>query len=277
MTFIDLEYEVEVQFGSGTLTGYLAMDTFFMNGMEIPEATFIEITEEDGDVFQDGDFDGIVGLSFPDDADELPTLFDDIWETGLIDEQKFSFYLDRSDNSEQSAITFGGVDNTKFEGDLTYHDVANEDYWSIAAQQLLVNNEDTGICTNDNACKLVIDSGTSLFTGPSDNLKTLFELLHPDDGCKNLVDLPTITFVADGVNYDIKPEEYVLTVTESGVEDPHHHSDQDDVVECVGAFYELDIPAPEGPIWVMGDIFMSKYYSVFDRETRKIGLAKSKL
>lgn len=51
MNFIDLEYEVEVQFGSGTLTGYLAKDTFYMNGMEIPDSTFIEITEEDGDVF----------------------------------------------------------------------------------------------------------------------------------------------------------------------------------------------------------------------------------
>lgn len=59
-----------MEFGSGTLNGILATETFFVNGMEIPETLFIEITSEEGDVFEDGDFDGIVGLSFPDLADE---------------------------------------------------------------------------------------------------------------------------------------------------------------------------------------------------------------
>lgn len=33
--------------------------------MVIPNTLFIEITEYEGDAFDDGDFDGIVGLSFP--------------------------------------------------------------------------------------------------------------------------------------------------------------------------------------------------------------------
>jgi hypothetical protein len=75
-----LDSEVEVEFGSGTLNGILATETFFVNGMEIPETLFIEITDEEGDVFEDGDFDGIVGLSFPDLADDMPTLFDFMME-----------------------------------------------------------------------------------------------------------------------------------------------------------------------------------------------------
>lgn len=46
-------FKVEVEFGSGTLNGILATETFFVNGMEIPQTLFIEITDEEGDVFED--------------------------------------------------------------------------------------------------------------------------------------------------------------------------------------------------------------------------------
>lgn len=42
-----------MEFGSGTLNGIMATETFFVNGMEIPETLFIEITKEKGDVFED--------------------------------------------------------------------------------------------------------------------------------------------------------------------------------------------------------------------------------
>lgn len=54
----------------------MAQEDFYINGMKVPETIFIEIKEMDGDVFDDGDFDGIVGLSFPDLGDDTPTLFD---------------------------------------------------------------------------------------------------------------------------------------------------------------------------------------------------------
>ena len=49
----------------------------------------------------------------------------------------------------------------------------------------------------------------------------------------------------------------------------------DNVISCVAAFYQLDIEEPEGPLWVLGDIFMSKYFTVFDRENSQVGLARA--
>lgn len=54
----------------------------------------------------------------------------------------------------------------------------------------------------------------------------------------------------------------------------YDHKDNSELLECAPVFMPLDYPEPIGPLWIMGDIFMSRYVSIFDRDTNKVGFGK---
>lgn len=63
-----------------------------------------------------------------------------------------------------------------------------------------------------------------------------------------------------GKSYVLKKADYVLN--EGG--------------KCLLGFLSLDVPAPAGPLYILGDVFMRAYYVKFDVDNKQLGFAQIK-
>lgn len=72
--------------------------------------------------------------------------------------------------------------------------------------------------------------------------------------------MPYLTFTLGGYNFTIGAEDYILEVQGS----------------CISAITPLDIPEPAGPLAILGDAFLRKWYSVYDLGKNAVALAPAK-
>jgi phytepsin len=81
--------------------------------------------------------------------------------------------------------------------------------------------------------------------------------------CDSLSRMPNITFTIGDKPYVLTPEQYILRTGEGITE------------VCLSGFIALDVPPPAGPLWILGDVFMRVYHTVFDYGNLQLGFAEA--
>lgn len=165
-----------IQYGSGSLSGFLSADTLRWGDLEIKHQTFAEATKEPGLAFMFAKFDGILGMGWAQIAvDRVSPPFYNAFEQGLVKENVFSFWLNRDADSEHGPggeLVLGGVDPKHHVGEHTWLNVTREGYWQVAMDDVLVGGRSAGRC-GAGGCAAIVDTGTSLLAGPTEVIEAI--------------------------------------------------------------------------------------------------------
>ncbi|XP_019505120.1 PREDICTED: cathepsin E [Hipposideros armiger] len=260
-----------IQYGTGSLSGVIGADQVSVEGLTVVSQQFGESVTEPGQTFVSAEFDGILGLGYPSLAvGGVTPVFDNMMAQNLVDVPMFSVYMSSDpEGGTESELVFGGYDHSHFSGSLNWVPVTKQGYWQIALDTIQVGG---AVMFCSEGCQAIVDTGTSLITGPPDEIKQLQKAIgaEPMDGeyvveCDYLNVMPDVTFTINGVPYTLQPTAYTLLDSVNGME------------FCPSGFQGLDIQPPAGPLWILGDVFIRQFYSVFDRGDNRVGLAPAVL
>jgi len=280
-----------IHYGSGSLSGFLSTDTLSIAGLEVKNQTFGEAIKEPGLAFVAAKFDGILGMGYREiSVGDVEPPFYKLFKQGAVQKAIFSFYLNRDPNvTDGGSLILGGSDPSKYKGDLIYTPVTSKGYWQFDLQDVKVKGEsihqrssrrrsegfgEFGEFREESSPQVVqaiADTGTSLIAGPTDSITAINDAIGatPIIGgeytvkCEAIPSLPDVTFKIADNDFTLQGKDYILKVTSFGR------------TICVSGFMALDIPPPRGPLWILGDVFIGKYYTEFDLENNRVGFAES--
>merc|ERR1712190_251930 len=269
-TYVKNGTQFNIRYGSGPVSGYYSRDTIHLGDIDVSNYLFAEVdnTKGLGPAWLVGHFDGICGMGWDDiSVDGVETPLRALVNSKKLESNVFAFYL--GSGGADGELVLGGADPAHYVGDFDYHPVietapGKTGYWALAMDDAKIGGSSV-----TSVRKAIVDSGTSLLAVPASDMAKIAKAV----GAKQVLPIPPfnkeytidcdtpgpdIEFVISGKSYTLKKADYVLN--ESG--------------KCLLGFTGLDVPAPAGPLYILGDVFMRAQYVKFDVDNKQLGFAQ---
>lgn len=266
-----LKEPISVKVAAGRATGDIVLDKVCLgsSGDACAKTPFIQLTSMSQETFRDFPFDGVlgIGLSAEPTASSF-SLLENIVEAGKAKHNMFSVWLATEDDHEESEIAFGGYPEDRLDSELVWLPTSRSlqaqktsDLWKVDMSNLYVGNEILDTCGRY-GCSAVFDTGTSVIAGPSNVMEALEAALDVKEDCSNAGSLPPLGFAFGQSVLYIESQDYVRKIG--------HPS------RCYHQFMSFEPQIVGQRRIILGDPFLQRYLTVFDRESLKVGLGVAK-
>merc|ERR1719263_407643 len=249
--------QITVTFGTGEISGVFIQDDVCV-GTLCSNMRLVAATDETDDPFTSFKFDGVLGLALPEMSQGPEFNFmSRLMNNKALKKPMFSVFLSDSD-SEDSEITFGDIKGQHMASDIFWMPVSRDSgYWQVQINDITIENKKQSLCSD---CQVAVDTGTSQLAGPTDVINELSKRLDVKSDCSNYKSLPNLGFVMGENILNLKPQDYV----DKGPDG------------CEVSLMPLDVPPPNGPLFIFGDPFLRKYYTAYDSANRRVGFATAR-
>ncbi|KAL1276694.1 hypothetical protein QQF64_036317 [Cirrhinus molitorella] len=152
---------------------------------------------------------------------------------------------------------------------INWAPVTQKGYWQIRLDAVKVQGALSFCYRSTKGCQAIVDTGTSLISGPAREVLLLQQFIGATPtavgeyliDCVRISSLPVVSFLINNVEYSLTGEQYIRRETLNNKE------------ICFSGFQSIDIPSPAGSVWILGDVFLSQFYSIYDRGHNQVGLS----
>lgn len=270
---------VDIRYGTGSMTGQRAKGDLTVSGVTVKNQDMLLSTSENGAVFLDGRFDGVVGFGRPKlaqvlvqdtNSNEHPMPFYmNAIDQNLLQKNEFSFYIPKK-KGKAGAMVLGGVNrNLDKGGKINMHKVKSKSYWMFDIQALQIGSKRIETDDKENegkgSLRAIADSGTSLLVVPEPWFTQIKADVQCKDDCSNMHELKDFSLIAKNtegkeVTYTLKPDDYVMQ--------------RDGNCKTGIAPMNLQLPTSH-KVAIAGDTYLRKFVSVYNPKENLVGFVEA--
>ena len=214
--------------------------------------------------------DGVLGLGLQGKAPKgVRPILDIMKEQSVISERVFGLWMGR-DPTESGELTLGGLNEDLYQGNITWVNLPpSPQWWAVKPDSVTIDGHtELDICSGN--CSVMPVSNTPYFVTSMAKAKAINDVLNGSalgEGevakldCETLDQLPKLEIVIGGRTMEMDPSEYTFQIP------------LPDETLCISGF--MGLPMLVGNFFMLGTMFMQKYYIAYDRENDRMGFADS--